>query len=98
MTLFVSPDRRTDVVPGDEDDAGGGPQLDEHHPERAPEGTLVVVVDPDPQLAAALLPGLEDQGGGDDVLDAGPGVAAGDPHQELQAVRGQRYGRGRHQG
>ena len=38
MTLFVSPDRRTDVVPGDEDHAGHGPQLHEHHPHGVAEG------------------------------------------------------------
>ena len=33
----------TDVIPSDEDDTSGGPELDEDHPHVVPEGAPVVV-------------------------------------------------------
>ena len=91
-------DGGTDVIPGDKYDAGGGPQLDEDHPQCVAEGTLVVVGHAHSQLVGRLLPGVEDEGGGHDVLYARPRVAARDAHQQLQAVRGQRDGGGRDEG
>ena len=91
-------DGGTDVIPCDKYDAGDGPQLDEDHPQCVAEGTLVVVGHAHSQLVGGLLPGVEDEGGGHDVLYARPRVAARDAHQQLQAVRGQRDGGGRDEG
>ena len=87
--INLPPQGRTDVIPSDKNDAGPGPELDEDHPHGVTEGTLVVVGDAHTQGGGSLLASLVDQGGGDDVLDPGPGIAPGDPHQELQAVGGQ---------
>ena len=83
------PHGRTDVIPGDENNAGCRPELDKDHPCGVTEGTLVVVGHPHTQGGGGLLTSLVDQGSWDDVLDAGPGVAPRDPHQELQAVGGE---------
>ena len=86
------------MIPGDEHDAGDGPQLDEHHPPGVAEGAGVVICDANSQGRVRLLPGLVDQGRGDDVLDPRSGVAAGDADQELEAVGGHRDHRGRDEG
>ena len=86
------------MIPSDENDAGGSPELDKDNPRCVTEGTFILVSDSNTQRGGGLLPSLVDQGGWDDVLDARPGVAPGDAHQELQAVGGQGDGGGRDQG
>ena len=86
------------MIPRDEHYARYCPQLDKHHPPGVAEGAGVVVCHAHPQGGAGLLPGLVDQGRGDDVLDARPGVTAGDADQELEAVGGHGDGCGRDQG
>ena len=86
------------MIPRDEHYARNGPQLDKHHPPGVAEGAGVVIGHAHPQGGASLLPGLVDQGRWDNVLDARPGVTAGDADQELQAVGGHGDCRGRDQG
>ena len=86
------------MIPRDEHDARDGPQLDEHDPHVVAEGAGVVVGHAHAQGGAGLVPGLVDQGNGNNVLDPGSGVTPGDPHQELQAVRGHGDGGGRDEG
>ena len=85
------------MIPSYKDDAGRRPELDKDHPHGVAEGTLVLVGDADTQGGGGLLASLVHQGGRDDVLDAGPGVAPSDSHQELQAVGGEGDGGGRDQ-
>ena len=92
------PQCRTDVIPSDENNAGGSPELDEDHPHGVTEGTPVLVGHPNTQGGGCLLSSLVDQSGRDDVLDAGPGVAPSDSHQELQAVGAEGDGGWRDQG
>ena len=86
------------MIPSDENNASGRPELDKDHPHVVSEGTPVVVGHTNTQGGGGLLASLVDQGGGDDVLDPGPGIAPGDPHQELQAVGGQGDRCGREEG
>ena len=76
----------TDVVPGDEHDAGDGPQLHEHNPHPVLEGALMMVPDPHPQGCPSLLPGIIHQGSWHNVPDPSPCIAPCYANQELQAV------------
>ena len=58
----------------------------------------VVVGHAHPQGRAGLLPGLIDQGRGNDVLNPRSGVAPSYSDQELETVGGHRDGGGRHEG
>ena len=59
------------MVPGDEDDAAGRPQVDEDHPAHGAEEAGVMVADADADGAAGATPGVEHQQGGHHVLDSG---------------------------
>lgn len=73
------------MVPGDDDDAADGPAVDEHDPEGVLEPGLVRVDGRYADGALHRLPAEVDEEGWHDVLDSGPGVAPGHPHQELDA-------------